>query len=91
MVPLEQANAVVRVSDLSNLREAVGRKVMSLHAFSGVSRGTMGRVEDYYNLFHEGMDVEGIVVDFDLYGRTASEKFERHGLCHEGSLLELVQ
>lgn len=52
-----------KVSEIRQLWTAVGRRVRSLHAFSGVPAGTNGVIDAHYRIDD---DHEGVMVAWDL-------------------------
>lgn len=95
----------MKVSDIKDLREAVGLRVRAVRGFSGVEVHTEGIVDDFY----QTADGSGVMVAWDLPGQplppsyrkfdgrplVASgilrDGFGRHRTIDETALLEVVE
>lgn len=60
---IEKEGKRKKVSEVSDLKSLVGRKVKSLRDFNGIEIGRSGRIDEFYRL--SGVDYVGIMVAWD--------------------------
>ena len=84
-----QQRRIKRLSDITVLKDRVGVRVRSLHAFAGVPKGWEGIVDEAY---YDGRYHEGVMVRWDnpFLSRPLRDGFGRSGLMDEGELLEVI-
>lgn len=79
----------MKVSSIKDLREAIGKRVKALREFSGIPKGTIGVVDEYYTI--ESSDRKGIIVRWKTSSwAEVRDGFSRDKAFDETEWLEVV-